>query len=313
MQSVNVTAECEMHLAVTKTADASYDRAFTWTILKGVDATTFTIPADGTSATANYTVSVTKSDPVDSNFQVFGAVTITNDGPITATITDVDDSVAATDCAVPFDLPPGESIDCHYSLALDAPADGTNNVSVSVSQSAAGIGPFTASDDYAFGDPTTVTDDCVDVTDSYAGPLGNTCASQNFYYSRTFTRGIEIVDCNTTYSFPNTASFTAGSGAYGEAFQSVDVIAVCQQITGCSPGYWKNHPEVWASLNNTLYNTVISSPTVAGNPTLLEVLQDPGTYAPIGATDAVANYLSQQFGLTGYPPPPGVPEVCPLN
>jgi len=305
--TVIVTAECEMHLAVSKTADTSFDRSFTWTIDKLVDQTSFIIPANGTSATANYTVSVTKSAATDSNFLVYGTVTITNDGPITATITAVNDDLAATDCAVPFDLAVGASVDCNYSLALNAPADGTNNVSVSVSQEAAGIGPFTASAGFAFGDPTNVIDDCVNVTDSYAGLLGNTCVSQSFYYSRTFTRGVEIVNCGQTYYFENIATFTAPSGATGSDSQTVDVTAVCNPVGGCSPGYWKNHLASWPVSTDTLFNDVIGGFGVPDGVTLLQVVSQPQVYGG-PATEAVANYLSIQAGLGGYPP-----ENCTLN
>jgi hypothetical protein len=75
----------------------------------------------------------------------------------------------------------------------------------------------------------------------------------------------------------------------------------------CSPGFWKNNAANWGANawpvpTSTKYNAVISSPGPAsGNPTLLQVLQSPGSYFPKtqqgAAFNAVGDYLSEQAGL----------------
>ena len=60
-------------LALSKTADPSFTRSYTWTITKSVDQTSVTTAAN--SATFNYTVVATKSAPTDSGWKVTGAIT----------------------------------------------------------------------------------------------------------------------------------------------------------------------------------------------------------------------------------------------
>jgi hypothetical protein len=69
----------------------------------------------------------------------------------------------------------------------------------------------------------------------------------------------------------------------------------------CSPGFWRNNADKhdanqWPVPTTTLYNAVISTPSVPGNPTLLDVLHAPQTYGG-AAFNAVADYLSAQADL----------------
>jgi hypothetical protein len=85
--------------------------------------------------------------------------------------------------------------------------------------------------------------------------------------------------------------------------------------TWCSPGYWKNHLDSWpVSLQNTGYNTfsaqyVRDPKTIAGNPTLVQVVSNPSIYkgpATNNVADAISNFLfGTKFGA-------GI-ESCPLN
>jgi hypothetical protein len=81
----------------------------------------------------------------------------------------------------------------------------------------------------------------------------------------------------------------------------------------CSPGYWRQpqHLDSWTVDPNTKYNDVISSPSVPGDPTLLEVLQSPKVYGG-EAFNGVGDYLSglhPDVNFTGE----RVEDSCPLN
>lgn len=66
----------------------------------------------------------------------------------------------------------------------------------------------------------------------------------------------------------------------------------------CSPGFWRNNAmkhgaSAWPVPTATKYNNVVTSPTVAGDPTLLDVLLSPKTYGG-AAFNAVGDYLSSE-------------------
>jgi hypothetical protein len=82
----------------------------------------------------------------------------------------------------------------------------------------------------------------------------------------------------------------------------------------CSPGFWrananKKGASQWPVLTDTLYNAVILSPSVEGNPTLLDVLNSPQTYGG-EAFNAVGTYLSTEKGLKVTDP---IVHNCPLS
>jgi hypothetical protein len=82
--------------------------------------------------------------------------------------------------------------------------------------------------------------------------------------------------------------------------------------TWCSPGFWKNHEELWTSLLNVKYSTLVgaadlSKKAPAGDPTIQQVIENPQIYGG-PATNSVADYLSNHF--FGTPIGSGV-ESCP--
>jgi len=90
----------------------------------------------------------------------------------------------------------------------------------------------------------------------------------------------------------------------------------------CSPGFWKNHPQLWTSLEGLAYNTHGPYPNApqtfvgydfgkkvgSSNPTLLEVISNPQIYGG-PATNNVASYISNQ--LFGTPMSANPAENCP--
>jgi hypothetical protein len=88
----------------------------------------------------------------------------------------------------------------------------------------------------------TETDECVSVTDSLVGVLGNVCAGQTTTFTFNYSNEVGPYDVCGDYTVYNTASFTTNdSGATGSDSWTVDVNVPC--VGGCSltPGYWKTH------------------------------------------------------------------------
>jgi hypothetical protein len=82
--------------------------------------------------------------------------------------------------------------------------------------------------------------------------------------------------------------------------------------TWCSPGFWKNHEELWTGLLTVKYSTLsgaapLSNKAPAGDPTIQQVIENPQIYGG-PATNSVADYLSHIF--FGTPIGQGV-ESCP--
>jgi hypothetical protein len=190
-------------LEISKTADTSFTRTYTWEIDKSVDVDEWDL-FRGDRGTSEYTVELTRT-VVDSDFAVAGEITIHNPAPIAATIESVTDVVspdiaAAVDCGVtyPYSLAALGTLECTYSTDLPDATSRTNTATVTTSGTVVG---GTATADVVFGDPTTVVGyPTVNVTDSYEGDLGEFSGSGSTSYSRSF-------DCDADEgSHPNTAT-----------------------------------------------------------------------------------------------------------
>jgi hypothetical protein len=193
---------------VDKTATTSFDRDFDWTVEKSVSTDSLDL-FEGESDSVDWTVTWTKSAPIDSDFVVSGTITIVNptgtaDSPIKdaipATINSVDDVLAAggfdgdpgVECPVsfPFELDAGDSLVCTYSQALSDDTDGTNTVTVNIDV-LEGTRDHTATADVVFGDtPANVTDDSATLSDARPGNTvdgDNVSTSGSESWSETFT------------------------------------------------------------------------------------------------------------------------------
>jgi hypothetical protein len=104
---------------------------------------------------------------------------------------------------------------------------------------------------------TGTIDECIDVSDTYAGFLGTVCYPET---PKTFTysRWIGPYDICGDYTVENTASFvTRDTGTTGSDAWTVTVDAPCEGCT-LTNGYWKTHSEfgpapydsTWAMLPN---------------------------------------------------------------
>ncbi len=208
--SATVKVHCYAPM-VSKTAGTTYDREYSWSIIKESDGTYFKFIGDPVTK-HDYTVSVDQT-VTDTNFVVSGAITVTNPNPNAAMTVSVADSVGAVgavlDCGGSLTVPAGGSATCGYSAALPTATDGTNVATVTLN----GIG-FTGSADYSFANARVkeTGDRAITVTDSYKGDLGSADGDKTFSYSREFACPTDVTRyTNGVYQAPdfvNTATIT---------------------------------------------------------------------------------------------------------
>lgn len=182
----------DYELTVSKTALATYDRRYEWTIDKSVSPELLNL-FQGDSADVNYTVTLTRSAPIDYNAKIAGTVTIANPAPFAATITGISDALSGADisaslnCGVslPATLAAGASLTCSYAVDVADTSTRTNVVTVTTSGP---VGGGSASAQAVFGDPSSVTLASVHVTDSN-GQGWDFSGSGSQTYASTFSCG----------------------------------------------------------------------------------------------------------------------------
>jgi len=258
---------------VAKTATTYYERVWAWSVDKNGDTGTLTL-APGQSKVVNYSVVVVNTGTSDRRFAVGGTVTVTNTGTVPATVNgvaDVDDFGPADQVAcgtLPRTLAVGEAMSCSYTQAIAAPTMGTtyqNTATASVARPGGGADlAFSGGASFSFdgANPNLRVDECVAVSDTYAGSpvTGNVCAAQSpktFTYARTFGPG-HITQCGTTVSEPNTARAKGTEADVSDSW-NVSVSYVC----GCTPGYWKNNTGGWPVSTGMLAGTPFPASGVA--------------------------------------------------
>jgi hypothetical protein len=235
----------DYEVLVEKTAATSYERTFAWDIDKTGSETELLLSVGQVSPAVNYTVTVDRTGYVDSDWAVAGTITVTNPAPMDATIESVVDTFGGgtlpVACGVdfPYTLVPGAVLECTYGAELPSALEGDNLATVTTSGV---VGGDEATATVGFSDPTTVTDECVTVSDTYAGELGYTCDDITYAYTHTFGP-YEV--CDETHTETNIASFvTNDSGATGSDDHTVVVtIPACDEGCTLTQGYWKTHSE----------------------------------------------------------------------
>jgi hypothetical protein len=242
---------------VTMDANPALKRTYTWNIEKSVSQSSLTLKT-GETATVTYGVKVSANAPVDSDWSVSGTMEMTDDPKITVNsvvfsilppAANSPELPAAHSC-MPLTFPVDLGIaglKCTYSASLPSASDGRAFMKASATHDNGTTGGRAVEAPFSFSTASvTEIDECVDVNDTMAGPLGTLCAAaspKTFTYSTTvgpYTEeqcGDHVVD--------NKASFlTNDTGATGNASASVNVKVVCEPPkNGCTrtPGYWKNH------------------------------------------------------------------------
>ena len=235
---------------VTMSANPSFKRTYHWDIEKSVSQSSVTLE-QGETAQVTYSVTVENTGFTDSDWAVSGNVNMTaGDNTITVATVDVvivPGAIDATENCVPslpFNLG-GGALNCGYSASLPNGDPRTAQMHATTTD---GGGRF-AQTPFDFSNATiTEVDECVAVTDTQAGNLGTVCvgdAPKTFTYTKTIG---PFAECGER-TIDNTATFTTNdTGATGSSSASVAVNVVCRPPTGgegCTPGYWKNHPEAW--------------------------------------------------------------------
>ena len=295
----SVTVTC-YELEITKDASTSFDRTYLWTIGKSADQSTLTL-SKGQQYLINYVVTVDTNGYTDSNWAADGTITVHNPAPIGATITGISDivspDIAATvdfsSVTFPYTLAAGGDLIGTYRASLPDATARTNTATATLqnygyspdgSSTATGSTDFSGTADVDFSTATmTEYDECIDVSDTYAGDLGTIClgdAPKTFTYSRW----IGPYDTCGEYTVENTATFTGQDpGATGSASRTVNVNVPCAGGCTLTPGYWKTHSEkgpapyddTWAQLpggadtsfysSGTTYYQVLWTPPAGGN------------------------------------------------
>jgi hypothetical protein len=284
--SASVTVCDGSDLGVSKTAHPSYTRTYTWGIDKSVDHSQVNQPS-GSTATSNYTVAVSHDGGTDSAWKVDGKITVSNPNDwesITADVSDLIDNGGS--CSVTggsgVEIPAGGSVTLDYSCSYDSapsPAAFTNTATATWDASAASTpdGSATGTKDGAFGDPTTIVDGSVDVTDSSQGDLGS--VSYTDASPKLFTYSIDRTGvAGSCKSYDNTASFlTSDTQSTGSDSASVTVcdgsdLGVSKTAT---PSYTRTY--AWG-INKSVDKTKVdqSSGSVVFNYTVA-VTHDSGT------------------------------------
>jgi SdrD B-like domain/Prealbumin-like fold domain len=182
-------------LAVSKTAVTTYTRTHEWEITKAVDDNTVDL-FNGDTQTVNYDVTATKTGYTDSAWAVLGTITIRNlntHASLVANVTSVtdeisDQGVATVECpgGLPQNIAAGASLECTYSKTLTIGDDELNTATVATT----GIVPGDAGTaDVDFGEPTTVINKDITVTDTLEGELGGASDTKTFEYTKELTCG----------------------------------------------------------------------------------------------------------------------------
>jgi hypothetical protein len=246
-------------LNVSKDADEGFTRTYEWDIDKTSEDPTELTLNPGETYEYPYDVTVSVTGFTDSAMGVSGSISVENPAPIAATINSVTDVVspdisADVDCGVtfPYTLAAESTLECTYSADLPDSSDRTNTATATLQNYdydhtdapvASGTTDFTGTADVDFeGAAMIEVDECIDVTDTLQGDLGEVCvgdAPKTFSYDRTITATEE--DCEGI-TITNTASFiTQDTGATGDDDHEVIVTVPCEEGCTLTQGYWKTH------------------------------------------------------------------------
>lgn len=231
MAAVATATYQKKKLVVTKTAVTSYVRTYDWSVAKQAAPSSITTLDD--LATFSYTVTATKSDPTDSAFAVSGTITVKNPNARAISGVTVTDAITGgPSCPVQggvgVTIPAYASRSFAYTCSVASGASGTN-----VATAAWSKGKATGSAPFAFGSPTTVVNDTVDVTDTFNGGVpvllaggDDLNASAVLTYTRTVavpTTGCSIV--------PNVAILTSSQELVRQANARVEACRTPPTVT----------------------------------------------------------------------------------
>ena len=269
----HITVCYDVELVVSKTAATTFTRDFDWSIAKSVNQPSVSLQ-DAGSATVTYTVNVARDAGTDSAWAVSGHIVVTNPHPsMTASGVSVADSLSgfgalAVHCPS-SSLAPLATMTCSYAPAT-LPNGATRTNVATADSTTFGIVAGEGSAEVAFVTPTTVLDNAVTVSDTFAGAgiAGSIDASRVYNYSRTI--GSADVACGATVTIGNTATISTDDGSPRSAAANVSASRTCAPppppvaAAGCTltQGYWGTHSSfgpakynaTWAQIGeNTMF------------------------------------------------------------
>ncbi len=262
--SLDVNYDPILPLEVTKTANTSFARSWDWTINKTVSPTAVTLAA-GEQFGVYYSVLV-NAIKTDSNWAVNGNISIHNPNAVAAEITGITDILGTVVCPGDFTdlagiLAADTTLNCTYSGSLQDDSSTSNTVTVATSGDVPGGSGDTV---VTFGTtPTSEIDECVVVTDTLAGTLGNLCAG-SAPHTYSYIRGVGPYSTPGTHYVDNIATVTTNNTVTQDTDDARVTINV--PVAGCTltQGYWKNHSQLdkapyddnWANLGSSQEQTL---------------------------------------------------------
>jgi uncharacterized repeat protein (TIGR01451 family) len=175
-------------LDVTKTAQAAWEKVYTWDVEKSVDPSHLEMKT-GQTGTANWKVDVTQTGFAARNAVVSGTITVANPNNEDVSGVTVGDALsgAVVDCdgsASGLTVPANGSIECTYSAARNSVEGGTNTATATATLDGVDVSD-SGTADFTFGDPTVEinkTVKAVDGKNTWNGITGTT----SFPYSEQF-------------------------------------------------------------------------------------------------------------------------------
>ncbi len=175
--TASYTVTC-YQLSVSKDANTSFDRDYSWTIEKSVTPTSIDLFNGAPEADVDWTITPHRSAPSDTNYAVSGTITITNPAPMAAEDVSVTDLVsggvsATVDCdpntagnQTTVDVPANSSASCTYGAALSDDTTRSNTATATLFEIGYDSDPVSV--DFSTATITT-TDDTATVTDPTVG------------------------------------------------------------------------------------------------------------------------------------------------
>jgi hypothetical protein len=268
-----VTVTC-YDLSVAKTPDLSFERKYFWDITKSADQDTIGPLASGQTFTANYSVQVDTTGSTDSKWADSGTITITNNHPtLAADLTGVVDTVfngtsivaTVSNCSATSVAADGGTVTCDYDATLPDATTRTNKAFATMQNrryyfdatTPVNIGTTTyegqASIDFTSLPPTSVVDECIDVSDTFPEFAAQNADTEvcvgvetlpvTFTYTKDFVAA-NFPDCTET-DVPNTASFiTNDTDTTDSDSWTITVIRECPSCN-LTQGYWKTHNDLF--------------------------------------------------------------------
>lgn len=223
---------------------SSFERMYNWSVSKTPQTSNQNLAIDQ-STTIDYQVAVSETH-VDSKYTVNGSITLTNSN------TDVDQDLTISQITgispqptLPITLAPLEQVTIPYTINPSNQSAGTSYVQITVSRYQTSR-TVTQQLNWNFDEATvTLVDECVTVTDSENGLLGQLCApgqtSQTYNLTQVVgpysTCGPRTINSSSTLTVNDTDTTSSSSA-------TINVAVACPPSNGCTRGvcYWKNNP-----------------------------------------------------------------------